>query len=546
MRSLIHTAERTAGYHAAGFWKDETLGDIVRTLARTTPRAPALSDDRTTWSWAEYWSAVLELRDALLHLGLRAGDAALLLQGNTVYAPLIRLALAELGAVSVIANPAMGRDEIRKAVEETAARFLFIDPAAIGQEGAQSAVEIGREADAPVYVSGPQSLHGQKTVESLLSFDSHHRAVIASRVGSDTIDEIKYTSGTTGSPKGVMGRQNRWLAMCRNQHAAGRFGSADTGLVISPLGGTVGYLKSTVLAPLIGGRVILMDPTHPSAIWDAIESNRITYLVSVPALTSDLYHSLREDDARGKSRDLGNLRLIFNGGAPMPSSLAESLIDRLGCTLLTGIGSTEAGAPAGTRVDDDPWVQAHTVGRVYPGSEIGVLVDGTVQATGQGELVSKGASLFDGYFQDPKRTRRVVDEDGWFHHGDEVSVSIDGNISYIGRMDGVINRGGVKINPAEVETLLLQHPSVINVAVLGLPDERLGHRIGAAIVPTDSDSMRDASSINSFLDRIGAPLRLRPDLALTTESIPLLPTGKIDRQRLVAELNNNPNACRLR
>lgn len=546
MRSLIHTAESTANYHASGFWKDETLGDVVRSLARNKSRAPALSDDRTTWSWAEYGGAILELRDALLHLGLRAGDAALLLQGNTVYTPLIRLALAELGAVSVIANPAMGREEIRQSVEETAARSLFIDPAAIGEEGAQAAIEVGREVDAPVYVSGPQNPHGQKTVESLLSFDNHQRAPIASRVGSDTIDEIKYTSGTTGSPKGVMGRQNRWLAMCRNQHSAGRFSQADIGLVISPLGGTVGYLKSTVLAPLIGGHVILMEHTNPSAIWDTIESKRITYLVSVPALTSDLYYALREDDARGKRRDLRTLRLIFNGGAPMPSPLAESLIDRLGCTLLTGIGSTEAGAPAGTRADDDPWVQAHTVGSVYPGSEIGVLVDGTVQTTGQGELVSRGASLFDGYFRDSKRTREAVDENGWFHHGDEVSVNIDGNISYIGRMDGVINRGGVKINPAEVETVLLQHPSVVKVAVLGLPDERLGQRIGAVVVTNDSDSMRDASEVKSFFDRIAAPLRLRPDLAVATESIPLLPTGKIDRQRLVGELNNNPNAYRLR
>lgn len=255
-----------------------------------------------------------------------------------------------------------------------------------------------------------------------------------------------------------------------------------------------------------------------------------TWMATVPTVTARIVAALAEDEA--SSVDLSALRLVFSGGAPLANRLALELRERLGCFVMTSFGSTEAGAPAGTRLGDTAEQQTQTVGSAYPGGRLGVLgADGTVRASGRGELVSKSPSSFDGYLDDPAATAGCF-HNGWIRHHDEVELGDDGYARFVGRADDAINRGGMKFSPAVVEAALARHPSVAEAAVFPLDDPVLGQRVAAALVLRPRATL-EQSDLAAWL-RTQAGRHERPDVVYVVDSLPETANGKVDRRSLAS------------
>lgn len=540
LRSLTRTSEDIASLHAHGLWRNRTLGDLLRHHASSRPDTVALVHDGRMITYRQYWDQVSSLASSLISRGVRPGDRAVIMLPNWPEFPITRLALSECGAVSIIVNAANSDEELQATIEGTRASIVI----APLRQGRRSFSELlaklaGRLGADRVLVAGETDVPVGTPLAPLLS-DGEVNApegvsFVATRNSADDIDDVMFTSGTTGRPKGVMGCQNRWLSMCGNQRRAGGMGYTDTGVVLSPVGGTIGYLKSTVLALVTGSRVILVDRIDPDAVWDLIAREQATYVVSVPTITHRLMTALTDADAkRERKREFPHLRMFFHGGAPMSRTLAEDVRERLGCFLLTSMGSTESGAVVGSHLGDTHEMQVATTGSAYPGSTIAVMVDSERRSVGVGELVSRCSASFAGYLDDPAATAELFDEDGWLRHNDLVEIRPDGHVAFVGRADDVINRGGMKISPTELEAQLVEHPAVGNVVITGVPDKELGYRLCAVVVPgTDADSGEvDLEDLRDFLQRRGVARYKLPEQLILLEDLPTTAAGKLDRRQL--------------
>jgi acyl-coenzyme A synthetase/AMP-(fatty) acid ligase len=503
-------------------WRRQTLSSLLHYHASVRPDALALVDEHRRVTFGEYADEVAAIAARLGELGVKRDDRVAIWMSGRVEFPLVRLALARLGAVSVILSSGLGiRDFVAALQQARCAAILTTEylrrretaPMIAAAQDECPDLELAVAVDAESFTSSVSNAPASPSAE--------HRA--------DEIDDIVFTSGTTGTPRGVLSCQARWLTVCGSQRRAGGFGPADVGLVLAPSGGTIGYLKTVFLPLLSGARTVLTEQPAASTQIELALREGASYLVAVPTQLIGLLGELDESTSVP-------LRVVFYGGAAMPAHAAQRLVERTGCFLLTSIGSTEAGTPGGTQLGDSLRVQAETVGSAYPGSHIAVRdQDGRELPPGElGALYSTGATIFDGYLDDPEATARCF-EHGWIRHGDLAFIDEGGYVHYAGRADDVINRGGVKVAPVEVEAVLMRHPLVLEAAVAGVPDERLGERVCAFVRARPGASLT-LEELRAFVATSGAGHAMQPERLVFVQSLPLSPGGKVDRNALRAHV----------
>lgn len=531
--SLTRSAEERAELVRRGLWSPVSLGDHLRRLARDVPDRQALADGRTELTYSEYWEEVAQLATSFIRHGIGPGDRIGIMAGNCVEFCLARLAASEAGAISVILHSEWAQHTLDAALEATRCRGLVVAgvPAAT-RTAVHSACSRGLvdwvAADEP----WPDAINLHEW-RGRLRLPPNSDAFPSTRRDPTEIDDVLFTSGTTGHPRPVMSSQCRWTTMCDHQRRSGGLGPDDVGLVVSPVGGSIGYLKSTVLALLVGGTTVLSRSMHGEQVLAEAAQWRATWLATVPTVSARIVEHLAAcDEHAGLVPDLPSLRVIFNGGAPLAPRIADALRTRFGCFLLTSIGSTEAGAPAGSRLGDTADNQVMTVGSAYPGGRVAVLdAEGKVHATGVGELISSSPSAFDGYLGDPAATSgRYYGQ--WLRHGDEVELRDDGYIRFAGRLDDTINRGGSKISPAVVEAVLARHPAIHQVAVFAIDDDHLGQRVGAAFVLRPGVDLDEDQLVEWLIEHAGR--YERPDVVYVLDRLPETPNRKQDRAALEA------------
>lgn len=512
---------------ARGLWSRVSLGAHLRRLARDRPDHIALADERRRLSYSEYWQEVARLANKLSSRGVRPGDRVGLMMGNCVEFCIARLAASEAGAISVILNRGWSTDVLDTALVATGCTGVLMAGVPEGV-AASIATAVDRTS---VDWAADVALHPPKDLAAWYSgADGFGTETLEStRRAPWDVDDVLFTSGTTGLPKPVMSSQCRWMSMCEHQRRSGGLGPEDVGLVVSPVGGSIGYLKSTVLALLVGGTTVLSEATGRTVLGEAAACHA-TWIATVPTVTARIVAALADDEAAGL--DLSALRVVFNGGAPLAPAVASGLRDRLGCFVMTSIGSTEAGAPAGTRLGDTGEQQTQTVGSAYPGGRLGILgADGAVHASGRGELVSKSPSFFDGYLDDPAATARCF-HDGWIRHHDEVRLGDDGYVRFVGRVDDAINRGGMKFSPAVVEAALLRHPAVDAAAVFPVDDPGFGQRVAAALVLRPQETLEGPDLASWLSAQVGR--HERPDVVYVVDRLPETSNRKVDRRSLAS------------
>ncbi|MBI2710130.1 MAG: AMP-binding protein [Actinobacteria bacterium] len=343
------------------------------------------------------------------------------------------------------------------------------------------------------------------------------------------ISDVMFTSGTTGRPKGVVVTHGQSLRTFRTWVDVVGLVEGDRYLLVNPMSHTFGY-KAGVLACLMAGATMVPLPVFDvDATVGAIERERITVLPGPPTL----YQSILDHPARERAAAAG-LRLAVTGAATIPSALVRRMRAELGFeTVLTAYGLTECcGFATATRRSDSVDVIASTSGRAIPGVEVRVVDDGGHERPrGEaGEVLVRGFNVMLGYFEDPEATAEAVDAGGWLHTGDIGVMDAAGNLRITDRKKDMFIVGGLNAYPAEVENLLLDHPAVAQVAVVGMPDARLGE-VGAAFVIPAAGHTVDTAALIAWARGHMAGYKV-PRHVEVVDALPLNASGKVDKHEL--------------
>jgi acyl-CoA synthetase (AMP-forming)/AMP-acid ligase II len=299
---------------------------------------------------------------------------------------------------------------------------------------------------------------------------------------------------------------------------------SDRYLVINPFFHAFGY-KAGIISSLISGATLVpVSVFDLDVVLDLIESERISVLPGPPTIYQGLLNHPGFDPKRTTS-----LRLAVTGAAVVPVELVEQMRDTLGfATVVTAYGMTEASGIATTcRREDAAELIASTSGRAYPGVEVRVVDEAGAElpASEPGEVLVRGYNVMSGYFEDPAKTAETIDSDGWFHTGDVGVMDANGYLRITDRIKDMFIVGGFNAYPAEIERLLLLHPEIAQVAVIGVPDERLGE-VGYAYVIATSGTMPDSAEIISWARDNMANFKA-PKYVEVVDELPLNASGKV-------------------
>jgi acyl-CoA synthetase (AMP-forming)/AMP-acid ligase II len=525
------TPAMAARWRGGGLWSDETLATVLAQRVRTTPDREALTDGTHRLSYRELADGIDRMAARLRALGIGEGDVVTIQLPNWVEFALVFFALERLGAVAVTVSVDFRSRELEYIMRFADSKMLVccgefrdFDHVAMAAElkpklPALACIGVIRGAPPP----------GMVSLDDVVTVKGPPAGFVPMKMNADTVMRMAFTSGTTGNPKGVMHSHNTTLAACHILNGDVGLSAADVMMIWLPLGLNWGYL-TLAQAILAGAKAVLLDRFRPAAALDLIERERVTYIPTAPASLTSI---LQEGDLA--RRDLSSLRIVVSGGASAPVETIRAWRRAAPGVLLELLGMLETGYQAYTRPTDDPEQVAGSVG--VPASHMGLrLVDagGHDVAPGEaGDICCDGPSVHLGYHNNPAANAEAFLPDGWFRSGDLGMIGPDGRLRIVGRLKEMINRGGKKFFPREIEEILYTHPQVLYAAIVGVPDVRLGERNCLCLVPRG-----DAPTLESLVAFLGdsvATYKLPERLELFTQ-FPFTPTGKIQRHALVREV----------
>jgi long-chain acyl-CoA synthetase len=514
-----------------------TVAGLIRRLARSQPDHEMLvaGDERRTWS--EEYQQAGRVAQACQRDGLGVGDRLAFLDRNGMAYFDVLFGGALIGAVNVAVNWRLAPNEMAAIIDDAAARVLFIHtdylPALAQMESELPEVErivVLRDAAGPEGECVDQrAMSFAQWIEGCEVIDPGHVG------GAQEVSMQLYTSGTTGLPKGVM-LTNANLSTAISEAGITFNISADTvSLVAMPLF-HIGGSGWALCAMSRGGRSIILRDVVPSLLLRLIDEERITEMFLVPAVLMVLLAT-----PEMSTTDLSSLRRIFYGASPISEDVLVRCMSTFGCDFCQVYGMTETtGAITALRpADHDPDGPRkgllRSAGRPHDGVEIRVVDpdSGKDSVLGEvGEVWTRSRYNMAGYWGKPEETAATINEEGWLHTGDAGYFDAEGYLYLHDRMKDMIVSGGENIYPAEVENVLLSHPSVADAAVIGVPDERWGETV-KAIVVVAPDTTLDAAAIIAHCRENLAHYKC-PTSVERTEQLPRNPSGKILKRELRA------------
>jgi acyl-CoA synthetase (AMP-forming)/AMP-acid ligase II len=518
-----------------------TIGELVEDACGRHAEREALVDGDVRFTYADLGREIDRVARGLVAAGVGHGDRVAVWAPNCWEWPVTALAAHAVGAVLVPINTRFRGTEARDVLRRSGARVLctvtdFLDTDYVELlDAAGGPLEEDLPAlDHVVVLRGPLRPGTVSLADLAAGGDAVDDAELRRRrdaVGAGDLCHLMFTSGTTGAPKGVMLTHG---ATCRAYDTwADVVGlrPGDRYLVINPYFHSFGF-NAGVLACLMRGATDIAQRTFDvDEVLATIAAEHITVLPGPPSIYQTLLNHPGLDAA-----DLSSLRLAVTGAASIPVELIHRMRDVLGFdTVVTAYGLTEAtGMATMCRPDDDAETIATTSGRAIDGVEVRVVGDDGVEVPrGEpGEIVLRGYNVMVGYLDDPAETARAVDPDGWLHTGDVGVMDDGGNIRITDRTKDMFIVGGFNAYPAEIENLLLGHPEIAQVAVIGVPDERLGE-VGMAFVVPRAGTSPDPDGIVAWarehMANYKAPRRVE-----LVEALPLNATGKVVKDELRA------------
>ena len=516
----------------AGFWLDKTIDDFLVASIERTPDKPALVGCRADrgapvrMSYRELGDKVALAAGALRGLGVVPGDVVALQVPNWWEFVVTSLACGRIGAVVNPLMPIFRERELEFMLGFAEAKVFVVPAMFRGFDHAAMAQSLKRQLPKLQHVLVVDGT-GDNAFDRVLLQGSVRVEAASGRAGAaldpGDLAVMMFTSGTTGSPKGVMHTCNTLLAC--NKALSGRFGLTcdDVLLACSPVGHMTGYAAVMVLGVYLGSTVVLQD------IWEAkrgvtlMAGEGVTYTAASTPFLSDICNAVAEGAPKPD-----RLRSFLCGGAPIPPVLIERAASELDLRVCSLWGMTESLSSTLTEPSRAADKSSKTDGRALDG--VGVRIvdsDGKPMATGEtGRLMVRGAQMSLGYYKRPDLV--TYDADGWFDTGDLAYMDDEGYIRINGRTKDVLIRGGENVPVVEIEALLYKHPAITMAAIVGYPDERLGER-ACAFVELRPGASIDLAGVQAYMAECKVAKQYWPERVEVLPAVPRTPSGKVQK-----------------
>jgi acyl-CoA synthetase len=532
----LHDPAAAREHYLAGVWQTDTLYSLARRHATERGHAHALRDSarRLSWSALVAWvdAVAADLHDA----GLRSGDRVSVWLPNRLENVVVQLACSRNGYVC---NPSLHQNytvaEIATLLARIDCKALFAQPGWGADAGSASVFE---RASQLAHIKRVYALPPLRDPGAALPVGTHamplagHGSRLLPPQPSTHPDQIVYlafTSGTTGTPKGVMHSDNTLLANGRAMVADWGQDENTVLLTLSPMSHHIGTVALEQVL-VTGCELVMHDPSAGIAALDWIETTGATYVMGVPTHAMDVLH---EVDRRGR-KTLGAVGVFYMAGSPIPTQTAHRLLS-LGAKPQNVYGMTENGSHQYTKPNDPVEVITGTCGKACAGYEVRLWKQENADleaAPGEvGEIGSRGGNLMLGYFNNQSATENSFNSGGWFLSGDLGLFDADGNLKIVGRKKDLIIRGGHNIHPAHIEEVAHRHPAVKKAAAFGVPDERLGEKVCLALICNGQAPAAD--EILRHLAQQGLSKFDMPEYFAVLPEFPLTASGKILKRELV-------------
>lgn len=518
-------------YTEKGWWGDRCLSDVLERRARETPTREAIVDDRRRITYGQLWAEVKRFAEFLRRQGVQRGDVVTLQLPNRIEFPVVFFSLELIGAIANKISADFRAVEVEYILKFSQSRVFVCASQFKGFDYLGMVRDIRpRLPDLAIVlcvddVSEPGVASFARVVNETPEIAAGDRV----RMDPFEIMRMCFTSGTTGNPKGVLHCFNTTL--CTSDLINDELAVTDKEVLLDylPVGLNWGYI-TLVQGVMAGARTVLMERFSGDGALEVIERERVTYIPTAPASIVAMLNS-----PQLAKRDLSSLRVVITGGASAAVETIKAFQAALpSAKLIELYGMLETGFHSFTRLTDDPLKVNGTVGRCV--SVMGLRIideEGKDVAYGEvGEIAAIGPSVHFGYLNNDAANRDSFTPDGWFRTGDLGQfVDKEGNVRIAGRKKEIINRGGKKYFPREIEELLYQHPAILQVAIVGAPDPRLGEKncMCAVLKPGASLTLEE---VVAFLRGRVADYKL-PEQLVVMPDLPMTPTGKIRRPELI-------------
>ncbi len=528
---------RRARYVEQGLWRDQTINEYLDACVASVPDKVALTavqiegGTTTSFTYRELATMADRIAVGLARMGVGHGDVVSVQLPNWWQFTLIYVACSRIGAVL---NPLMHifrEHELTFMLKHGAAKVL-IAPRAFRNFDYEKMVTALQptlpDLKQVVIVGGA----GENSFEALLSGPKWEQEADAadilrrSRPSGDDIMQLIYTSGTTGEPKGVMHTANTLMSNIIPYAERLHLGADDVILMASPMSHNTGFIYGLMMPFMLKASTVLQDIWDPKKAVELIREHGVTFTMASTPFLTDLARTVAES-----GNDVPTLRTFVCAGAPIPGPLVEQASKAMGAKIISAWGMSENGAVTTTRPEDDDERSVNSDGCPLPGVELKVVdFEGKQLPPGTaGKLLLRACSNFGGYLRRPELN--ATDADDWFDTGDLATVDAQGYLRITGRSKDVIIRGGENIPVVEIESMLYRHPAVETVAIVAYPDERMGERACAIVVPKPGQSI-DLPSVVEFLKSQKIAMQYIPERLIVRDKMPSTPTGKIQKFKL--------------
>ncbi|RJG13407.1 fatty acid--CoA ligase family protein [Pseudomonas cavernicola] len=509
-----------------------TIPQLIAAAARAYGDSSAIEEAGRRISYRELDQLRRQAARALLALGVQAGERVAIWAPNIWEWIVAATALQSIGAALVPLNTRMKGAEAGFVLRESGASLLFVIGEFLGVDYPRLLEGESLPALRRI-VSLRGASHGALAWADFLSLAAEispaELVVREEAVNPQSLSDLLFTSGTTGNPKGVMTQHGQNLMVVRDWSAVVGLREGDRYLIVNPFFHSFGY-KAGWLAALMRGCTILPQQVFDvQAVLECVARERISVLPGPPTL----YQSLLAHPQRAQY-DLSSLRVAVTGAAAIPVQMIHRMRDELGFqTIITAYGLTEVcGFATICRAGDAPELVATTSGRAMPGIEICCVdAEGHLLPPGEpGEVLVRGYNLMQGYFNDPQASLETIDSDGWLHTGDIGVLDEQGYLRITDRLKDMFITGGFNVYPAEIEQCLLKYPGLAQVAVIGIPDERLGEVAMAFLLPTPGNTVEEPAFIAWCREQMAnykVPRRVQ-----VVQAMPLNASGKVTKNAL--------------
>ena len=542
MKPIRYDEAEVKKYTEKGWWTEELLSDFWYRNAEKYPDREALVDTLgRRLTFAEVKEQIKRIALGLIDLGLNKDDRIGIQLPNCVEGFLTRLACERAGIISIALMQVYRHVELTEILGRIEAKAVVIPWKYRNFNYYEMIKEIAPQLPSlkHIIVVGDDVPEGAVSLSKIMQSsleDKYPKDILEQRkMNAFDVCFLNSTTGTTGIPKIVEWTVAARLWSAKTHVRNWQLNIDDILCAIAPWPGAPGGTPTYFCAPQVGAKVVLLYEYTPKAALEIIQKEKVTVPCLVPAQLGAMMQEPVE------SYDLSSLRFIRCSGGYLSPPLAEEVTRRMKCPILITYGSQDTGSISGTAMDDPPEKKLYTVGKPLIGNDIKLVDDNGVEVPyGEiGQLYFRGPQSSGGYYRDPEKTfTEAVDSEGWATPGDLVKFDEDGYLVITGRKKDIIIRGGQNIYPGEIENFLIAHPKIADAAVVAMPDQIMGEKACAFVIPAAGSEPITFEEMVEYLKSKKLAMYKLPERLEIVDAFPLAGGSKINKvelRRIIAE-----------